>query len=294
MSDYLFMQMEPWKRTPSITLALPVSLVSDVPHIREQTSKIGIVARAAATFRIDEIIIYRDRPYENQNREAELIVALLRYIETPQYLRKLLFPTDPLLRYAGILPPLRTPHHPLEKQSASLRSGEFREGVVLGKIGTRASIEIGVERPGILSELLPEQTRVTVKIEGISKEIISVRRADPSEIGIYWGFHVSDSNLALGDSIKKGLFDLVIATSRSGKPLTESIVEIRERCRSAQRILIAFGSPRDGLENILAREELALTSMFDFNVNTVPLQGVETIRTEEAVWATLAVFNLMI
>jgi len=286
--------MEPWKRTPSIALALPVSLVSDVPHLREKTSKVGLVARAAAAFRIDEIIIYRDRPYENQDREAELVVTLLRYIETPQYLRKLLFPADPLLQYAGILPPLRTPHHPLEKHSDHLRSREFREGVVVGKIGTRESIEIGVERPAVLPESLPEKTRVTVQVDAISKESIRVRRVDSSEIGIYWGFQVSDSKRTLSNAIRKGLFDLTVATSRSGKPLTEAIEEIRERCRSAQRILVAFGSPREGLDKILAKEGLAIDSMCDFNVNTVPLQGVETIRTEEAVWATLAIFNLMI
>ena len=31
----------------------------------------------------------------------------------------------------------------------------------------------------------------------------------------------------------------------------------------------------------------------DFNVNTIPDQGVETVRTEEALWSALAVLNVL-
>lgn len=97
-----------------LAVAVPASVVADTPHLREKTSKIGFIGRAAAIFRVDEIIVYADDPKTNQNRDLDLIALLLSYMETPQYLRKRLFELKPELQYAGILPPLRTPHHPLQ------------------------------------------------------------------------------------------------------------------------------------------------------------------------------------
>ena len=279
---------------PSITLAIPASLTSDIPHLREKTSRVGTIARAAATFRVDEIITYRDRSGEDQNRDFEFIVTILRYVETPQYLRKLLFPSTPTLRYAGVLPPLRTPHHPLEKHSSLLKRGDLREGVVLERNRGGVNIEIGVEQPAILPQNLPRGTRLTVQITGISRETIRVRKVDQSEIGIYWGFRVSETDLTLGEIIKKDFFDLVFMTSRSGKPLTEAIENIRERWREAQNTLIVFGSPREGLKKILAQEGFDVNEVSDFVLNAIPEQGVETVRTEEAVWATLALLNIVV
>jgi len=286
--------MEPPRRTPSLTLAVPASFTSDIPHPREKTSRVGTIARAAATFRVEEILVYRDRPHEGQRDDAQFIVTLLRYVETPQYLRKLLFPPDPLLRYAGVLPPLRTPHHPLEKRSWRLKPGEFREGVVTRRRSEGVEVEVGVERPAILPESLPRGTRLTVEVTEVSREAIRVRRVEPTEIGLYWGYRVSDSNPTLGEATKKGFFDLVVMTSRWGKPLTEAIGDIKERWRDAQKALVAFGSPREGLREILAREGLDIDEVGDLVLNTIPLQGVETVRTEEAVWATLAVLNVIV
>lgn len=286
--------MMPLKTTPSLTLAIPASFTYDIPHSREQTNRVGTIARAAATFRVENIIIYRDKPDEEQSREIEFVSTLLHYIETPQYLRKLLFPSDPILAYAGILPPLRTPHHPLEKRSSKLKLGEFREGVVTGKRRGGAEIEIGVERPAFLQQPLSRGSRVTVAITRIGHQGVRVRRVELSEIGVYWGFRVSYVNPTLGEAIGKSLFDLVVTTSRLGKPLTKGFEEIRERWRRSQNALIAFGSPREGLNKIMAKEGLDLDEVSDFVVNTIPQQGVKAVRTEEAVWATLAVFNVFV
>ena len=100
-----------------LAIAVPASVISDTPHLREKTSKIGLIGRAAAVFRVDEIIVYPDNAEKGkQKNEANLIALLLSYLETPQYLRKRFFKLDPRLQYAGILPPLRTPHHPLNRK----------------------------------------------------------------------------------------------------------------------------------------------------------------------------------
>ena len=54
------------KREPSLTIAIPASLTSDTPHLREKTYKIGLIGRAAAIFRVDKIIVLSDFPYQDQ------------------------------------------------------------------------------------------------------------------------------------------------------------------------------------------------------------------------------------
>ena len=125
-----------------LVVAVPASVVSDTPHLREKTSKIGLIGRAAAIFRVNEIVVYADNPMVNQNRDLNLDSALLLYMETPQYLRKRLFKIDPRLKYAGILPPLRTPHHPLNSKKANLKIGEYREGVIFISFRVARTIEI--------------------------------------------------------------------------------------------------------------------------------------------------------
>src|SRR5216117_239189 len=119
---------KPPRRPQVVSVALPASLTLDVPHLREKTARLGFVSRALATFRVEEAIIYRDRVGAEIDREARLIEKMLRYIETPQYLRRLVFKMDPDLQYAGTLPPLRTPNHP-DRQNPS--SGLLREGIVI-------------------------------------------------------------------------------------------------------------------------------------------------------------------
>ncbi|MGB9756843.1 MAG: putative RNA uridine N3 methyltransferase, partial [Candidatus Bathyarchaeales archaeon] len=153
-----------------ISITIPASVVSDTPHLREKTTKVGFIGRAAAIFNVDEIIIYPDDAKVNQKNEISLIVTLLSYMETPQYLRKRLFKLKPELHYAGILPPLRTPHHPLNRRIKNLKVGEYREGVTLSKTRDGTLIDIGVEQPALIAnKQLPMQKRVTVKIVKVEK-----------------------------------------------------------------------------------------------------------------------------
>lgn len=92
-------------KNQQVSIAVPASFVSDIPHLREKTVKNNLPARAAAIFRIDEIVLFPDLLGTNQNRDINLITTILSYVETPQYLRKHLFKIKPELRYAGILPP---------------------------------------------------------------------------------------------------------------------------------------------------------------------------------------------
>jgi predicted SPOUT superfamily RNA methylase MTH1 len=55
---------------------------------------------------------------------------------------------------------------------------------------------------------------------------------------------------------------------------------------------VAFGAPSQGLYEIVKNEGFNLDDVVDFVVNMVPAQGTETIRTEEALIASLAILNM--
>ena len=283
----------PRKHPFHYAIAIPASFVSDIPHMREKTFRIGLIGRAAAMFRVDEIIIYPDMPNVNQKEDVRLVQAVLSYMETPQYLRRRLFRIVPELQYAGTLPPLRTPHHPTANRTSDLKEGEFREGVVVSVSNEGSLVDIGVEQSALLrGDKLREGSRITVRISTVSKRP-EVTLADSRDIETYWGYKVTVSNAAFGQFLKARQFDLLIATSRRGRQIKEVMNDLESKFKSSQNILTAFGAPSQGLHDIVAREQMRLDEVADFVVNTIPNQATETVRTEEAVYASLSILNTL-
>ncbi len=274
-------------------MAIPASIASDTPHQREKTFKVGLIGRALAIFRVDEVIIYPDILSADQSGDLRFVATILSYMETPQYLRKRLFKIVPELRYAGILPPLRTPHHPIKNRKKYLKVGEFREGVVISKDKTGLLIDIGVEQPiRIEGASAPQGKRITVKIisDGDNPRAIL---AKPEDVNVYWGYKVEVSSVPFSRMVKSGGFDLTIATSRWGEPFMKVKDALLRRWAESKKVLIAFGSPTQGLQEIVRQEGVELSDIVDFIINTVPKQATETVRTEEALYATLAILNLL-
>jgi predicted SPOUT superfamily RNA methylase MTH1 len=182
-----------------LAIAIPASVISDTTHLREKTSKIGLIGRAAAVFRVDEIIVYPDKVGKNkQKNEANLIAFLLSYLETPQYLRKRFFKIDPRLQYAGILPPLRTPHHPLNRKAKNLKVGEYREGVTASKTKEGVLVDIGVESLALMRETnWALGKRLTLQIVTAGRRV-EVQAASRDEVPSYWGYKVTMENHSFG------------------------------------------------------------------------------------------------
>ena len=173
------------RRDYKLSIAFPSSIVSELSHLRDKTSVIGQIARVAAIHRVEDIYVYRDSP-----DESRLIRLILSYIETPQYLRKNLFRMMEELRYVGVLPPLRTPHHPLERSSSKLDIGEFREGVVISEDEGEYLIEIGVETPVRVTGRGPSVGgRTTVHLTSVQPMLLG-RFAKRRDVNSYWGFGV--------------------------------------------------------------------------------------------------------
>jgi len=280
--------MEVRRRPQRLSVALPSSFTKDVPHLREKTSRVGLIARSLAIFRVDEVLVYDDRTGSGSAREANLVEKLLAYQETPQYLRKTLFKQDPDLQFSGILPPLRIPSHP---NIGEPRKGEIREALVL-ESGARSIVNAGFRAMVEVSSRLKLLERVTIELVQTSPQLKG-ELVEPTRFPIYWGFRVTRTNLTLGRLIRSRSQDLTISTSRRGKGVREVLSELTLRWKSSQRPLVIFGSPSEGVPEILAKEGTDLTKIADFNLNMIPSQGVETVRTEEAILATMSILNLL-
>jgi predicted SPOUT superfamily RNA methylase MTH1 len=275
-----------------ISVAIPASIISDTPHLREKTAKIGLIARVAAIFRVNEIIIYADNSRLNQNKDIDLVYTLLSYAETPQYLRKRLFQIKPELKFAGVLPPLRTPHHPLTTEIEDFKIGDFREGATICSSSEGTFVDIGLDRLCLIPQSkLDSNIRVTVKVTQI-KDRIEGQIVKRDQVPEYWGFEVNVERRFLGCLLREDRFDLIIATSKIAEAFKDRANELVARWKKAKSVLILFGAPSRGLFEIGRDEGLELNDMVEFVLNTIPNQGTETVRAEEALLATLAIFNL--
>jgi len=272
----------------SISVLLPASLVTDASDLRQKTLKLGWIGRALAVFQVDKVCVYNDDDpnVRNQAAEVKLISALLHYMETPQYLRKLLFPHSEELHYAGLLPPLRTPHHPL--QSEKNQPGDYREGVVVETGKNQSLIEIGLPEKAVIGERLRMGQRLTLKLGKRSGNHILATPVTRGEISEYWGYEVLRAKI-LAEGLKVLKADCSIGTSRRGRDL--SAVHAIEG-RKPGSVAVAFGGPYAGLFEICERQGVDANKLFDAMINTIPNQGTATVRTEEALIATLAVLNV--
>jgi hypothetical protein len=275
-----------------LAIAIPASVISDTPHQREKTSKIGLIGRAAAIFRVDEIIVYPDNPKANQVRDLDFISLLLNYLETPQYLRKRIFKLEPSLQFAGILPPLRTPHHPVSGKTRDLKVGEYREGLVLSQAKEGLLVDIGVDQPALLREKqFAEGDRLTLQVVKVG-ERLEVQTVNRESVPFYWGFKVRVEKRSFDKLARDGGFDLIIATARIGDKFMDVAGQIGQKWSRSQHILVAFGAPSRGLHEIAKEEGARLEAIVDFVVNMIPEQGTATVRTEEALLASLAILNV--
>ena len=94
--------------TLSIAVAGSVLDNAQSPSLRAYLA--GQIARAAAIFNVDEIIVFDDSGGQAA-AACEQMARILQFMECPQYLRKYLFPIHADLQYAGVMSPLDIPHH---------------------------------------------------------------------------------------------------------------------------------------------------------------------------------------
>lgn len=267
-----------------VSIAIPDSLFTDEESLRGRTIKAGEIVRAAAIFGVERIYIYRDAS-SNFDRDYETARQIFEYAETPQYLRRQLIGKKTELEFAGLLPPLKIPHHMRESR---VQVGEVREAVLLMQSGELRA-DVGAKEAAIYQGHGQSGQRVTVKIESVNPLKVA-QTPRPEEI--YWGYEVRRAP-SLARFLRSANFDLTILTSRLGESIVEKWHELTSRSSVVKRTLVCFGSPESGIDKMLKQDH---NSVSDFPkamyLNTFPFQQVATVRLEEAILGTLAILNL--
>jgi len=263
-----------------LSVAIPDSALSDESLKIDKTRKISVLARACAIFKIDTIYVYQDG--DNRN-DRSLMVMILKYLETPQFLRRRLFPKMNDLKFVGVLQPLKIPSHSTPANSKKINAGDVREGVVVSIKGKRF-VDVGI------NQLIPFfgntaiEKRVTLRFkEGYPK--LSVKEIDRSEVSTYWGYTVKERSSLY--SILADWKGSIIITSRKGKTATKE--QIAKYTKSDQPVLIVFGSPEKGVHEIIGGKMKNVQNAK--TLNFFPNQATETVRLEEALLGTLAIIN---
>lgn len=232
-----------------------------------------------------------------RERQADmnLCTQILAFIETPQYLRKRMFTLSPELKYTGILPPLQTPHHNVPRSIRQCKVGSLREGVTVGRHGDTLTLDVGLESTVQCEGDLPAGRRVTVRLKSLGAnptgKTVELSESPPAPGLEYWGYGVTKMRSLL-ELLQGNEFDLKIGTSRYGTSIVDVWPQLNASILNAKNILIAFGSPKLGLREILNQDHQAPEKVFDYFINTVPNQQVATVRTEEAVLVTLGLLNV--
>jgi predicted SPOUT superfamily RNA methylase MTH1 len=263
-----------------LSVAIPESALSDESLKIDKTRKISVLARACAIFKVDTIYIYQEGNREN---DGSLMVMILKYLETPQFLRRRLYPKMNDLKFAGVLQPLKIPSHNTPVNSKKITRGDIREGIVVSIKGKKF-VDVGINQLVQFFGSTSVGKRVTVQFkEGHPR--LSVKQIDKSEIPTYWGYSVKErSNLY---SILAEWKGKVIITSRKGKTATTE--QLSKYTKSEDPVLVVFGSPEKGVHEIIGGKMKNVQNAK--SLNFFPNQATETVRLEEALLGTLAILN---
>lgn len=284
----------PKKSKIKIRIAIPSSILENCQDLRSKTEKLGIIARACAVFKVEEIFIY---PHYFKSKSSikkynlQLITTLLNFIECPPYLRKRIFPISPLLKFSGLLPPLRIAHHILKNKFENLESGELREGVIVNSNDKFSKIDIGF--PQLFQLNVPNldiNKRITVLLKKQNSEIV-LFSVNSKKLKIYWGYKVFIEDLKV--ILEKYKDSCIILTSKYGKNISVNYKLLCEKMLQSTELLIIFGAPFEGLYPIFEKNEIKIKNNNIFILNMIPNQGTETITTEESIFCSLSILNFL-
>jgi len=332
-------------RKYTVSVAIPGSVIEIAQSAELRTYLAGEIARALTIFEVDEVIIYNEDPtrtmenttsgvYEGSNKPSDpniFLARILQYLETPSYLRKLLFPVHKDLQYTGLLNPLDAPHH-MRLDETSL----YREGVTIDKPvkqGAGSFVTCGLRKDVKIDKHIKPGVRVTVELDldlinsndnvkNYKGKVVSPRQPREKH-GLYWGYQIRLAK-SISDVFKqtsfgaKAQYDLTIGVSDHGdnayticKKLLSSEKEDDDEGEEEEEIsldnipstfqhmLIVFGG-QGGIENAVEVDENIkinrndTKSLFDLYLNTCPFKGSRSIRLEEQILITMSTLKTLI
>ncbi|MFY3741564.1 MAG: hypothetical protein HMLIMOIP_002021 [Candidatus Nitrosomirales archaeon] len=267
-------------------IAIPDSSLVDEQTKRDKSIKAAHIARSCAIFKVNRIYIYRDRE-RDYSYDRKMLKLILEFMDTPQYLRRILYPKITELEFAGILHPLKAPHHKPSIDPTNIKVGDIRQAVTARVKGTYF-VDAGLNALVPLEGSALEGKRITVKF---TSEYPTLRCtvASQQDIHEYWGYEVKEV-VSISEMLK-GLNNMVVMTSKQGEPLSKFEQELKQQLKDASTVLIVFGSPNRGVFEILKDERRHPKEFTKYVLNFFPEQMVETVRLEEAILGCLSLLN---
>eukprot|EP00002_Diphylleia_rotans_P020711 TRINITY_DN4019_c0_g3_i1.p1 TRINITY_DN4019_c0_g3~~TRINITY_DN4019_c0_g3_i1.p1 ORF type:complete len:358 (-),score=76.28 TRINITY_DN4019_c0_g3_i1:13-1086(-) len=286
-------------RLYTVSVAVPASILPAIYSLELKTFIAGQIARILAVHRVDEIIVYGDKEKpSNTGRStiSALLCRLLEYTETPQYLRKTLFPVHPDLKHAGLLLPLESAHHLKFTEWCQYRDGVVMDRPVREKRGS--FVDIGLKVPGKIGITIRPHTRVTLDLgTQTPSESAQYYYGDvtspltPKEkLGLYWGYSTRQAQ-SIQSVIKECPYDegydVKIAISDAG----EAVLDEGYQLPKFKHLLLVlperggFGNNIDGEDGLDAED---LKRMFELHMNPYPATGTRGLRIEESLNIALA------
>jgi len=275
-------------QTTELWVAIPDSSLSEKGTKREKSMLVSQIARACSIFRITRIYIYHDNTAKITKADQDLLKIILKFLNTPPYLRRSVYPILDQLQYSGILHPIIAPHHKPFQDLREIHQGDVRVGLILRK-GDKIFADVGLRDPVRFMGNAKVDTVLNLKFMATYPHQYVVE-ATKGDIGnSYWGYDVSES-IDLTTLMSNLHSTTLLLTSKNGVNFRKIEDHFSKRLKSSQRLLVIFGAPKSGLAEILKSEERNIRD-FEFVVNSFPTQGTRTVRLEEAILGTLSIVN---
>ncbi len=289
-----------------LAVAIPDSSLAEEDTLRDKSIKASRLARIFAIFGINRIYIYRDLS-SDYSKDRRLLKLVLEYMDTPQYLRKRLYTKVKELKYAGLFPPLKAPHHKPYIRLEDVNIGDVRQGVVVKRVNSSNAsnnsvyyVDVGLDTPIPLHISKDERVNIGKRVTVVFTSRypnLACRLAKYDEVREYWGYNVIDAgslSSLLTIMIKRKM--LIIITSKYGKNIKLHEHEIASNYNSNKYsgILLVFGSPYRDIHEIIKDEHKNINQFTSDVYNFFPCQKVESIRLDEAILGCLSIINYII
>ncbi|MHA1627245.1 MAG: putative RNA uridine N3 methyltransferase [Candidatus Asgardarchaeia archaeon] len=288
------MVFPPKRRSKWLSVVIPNTICSQISDKKLYYRALGEVARILGTFRVDELILYLEKLNDENFKIQKRVEDYFKYLLTPQYLRRDVYPISDEYKYFGVAPPLTLPSHP---KVGDYPRAKFREGIVKKKVRGGVLVYVGLEKPVLLRDRsIPVGNIVLVKILKERSRHYLGKVVKGNKMKIYWKFKVESFRGTLKDVLKslrgksKGPNCLLVGTSKYGNRIDKEFENLKKMIENAEKLYVFFGAPKRGIFDLLEREYI---SMFDVILNFVPHQGVRVIHTEEALPIVLSTMNIL-
>lgn len=271
----------PPRRSRRLAVAIPASILATEDTLELKTLKAGVVGRILAVHRVDEVILYKDP--DTRTEDLRLLRLLLEYMVTPPHLRRKAYPLRRELRAVGLLPPLRTFNHEVPEE---LKPGTVLDAYIESCDGGVCKAYLGKPGYGVIRGSYKPNTVITVIVKSVVGN--SIELEEFKWANVYVGFKIK-TIASLETLIKsyRGKGYLVILSSKYGECSYEIMDRMMRAIAGSNGLLVLFGGP------YRCPYEYTDHSLYDIIVNTIPDQGTVTVRTEEAMIATLTTLEIV-